>query len=248
MPFNLLLEDGSPLLLESGDNLLLETGLRMYPLAILFDSAETIPDRVFEETTPAYRAKLVDENDERVSVAVLDAILVSVADKKTGIVLRHAENGLNANDLTIIDGDADTVLTFILQIEETRLVDLANSNETRELLFELAWSSADTGTANNPISTTEDSATVTLTIPGHGLTQSTGPHHIFLVPDEEVGGVCVSGSQRITEVVDADTLTVEARKVATATANGGGTVTWFTNGRVGKKQEQITVTRAEPIC
>lgn len=250
MPFELLQEDGDLIKLESGDgNVLLEISPAGGLLVITFTDEEVFPSQPSEETTPAYRASLVDEDDAQFRLEWIEAMLVSVDDDSSSTVLRPVQDGLNANDVTITDDGSATTLTFIAQLNETRLVAADSASEIRNVTFEFAWESGKTINETDPIAAANNDTTLTVTASAHGLTDATGPHQIFIVsPDDKVGGVCINGGHRVTEIVDANTLRVEARSVATSTVTGGGATIILINSRVGKHVKKMTVVASETAC
>lgn len=245
MSFNLLLETGDALLLETGDNLLLESSPDVIPMLILFKSAKLNPSPPDEETTPLYTAKLVDEDGLPVEDGVLEAFLLQVFDETTETVLRATQDVLNTNDVTLTFG-TETEFQWAVQVGDTRLVDLTKKTGKHVGLFEYAWASDYTGTATDPFGTTSGSDVVTVNLPSHGLTGE--DNHLFFVDAEDVGGVCFNGSQVVTSIVDADNLTITARTEATATASGGGALSYLVNSKVLKHVARFTVNRREPIC
>jgi hypothetical protein len=245
MTFHLLLEDGGGLLLETGDNLLLEAGPDVMPKLILFKTEKLRPSPPDEETTPLYTAKLVDENGLPVEDGVLDAVLLQVFDEATEEMLRETESVLNTNDVTITFG-ATTDFEWLVQVGDTRLLDLTKTSGKTTALFEYAWDSEYTGVATDPFDTVADSTEVTVTLPSHGMTGE--GNHLFFIGASDVGGVCLHGSHPVTSIVDGNTVTVTARAAATSTANGGGSISYLVNSFVLKHVVRFTVKRREPLC
>lgn len=244
MAWNLLLEDGFELLLEDGFNLLLEEGPDVVPNLILFKSAKLNPAQPDEETTPLYTAKLVDEDGLPVEDGVLEAMLLEVFDDATETALRENEDVLQTNDVTIAFG-ATTDFQWLVQVDDTRLLDLTTTAGKITALFEYAWDTDYSGVATDPFATVEDSTEVTVTLPSHGLS-GTG-NHLFFIGAEDVGGVSFGGSQIVTSIVDPDTITITARSAATATASGGGSLSYLVNSKVLKHVVKYTVRRQEPV-
>lgn len=245
MPWNLLLENGDALLLENGDNLLLEAAPRM-PKLILFDDVQLRPAQPHEETTPLFDAKLVDDLDSPLAIDVLEAMTLQVFVEGSETSRRPAQDVLNANDVTITYGLVETTLVWLVQVTDTAMEDLTTTSTKHIALFEYAWDSEASGSLTDPIATTSGDATVTITVVGHGLTGDN--NHIFLIEPVEVGGLCLNGSQKVTEIVDLDTLKIEARKVATGTATGGGSFDYLLNSKTLKYEHSMTIKRVEPVC
>jgi hypothetical protein len=246
MTWNILLESGDALLLENGDNLLLESAPSM-PNLILFTEESFRPTPPKEETTPFYIAKLEDENGAKLETGILEAFLLRVYVEATEFELRPNQDALNANDVSIAYGAASTDLEWLVQVGDTRLESLLLAKEKHTALFEYSWDAGSTGEITDALDTTLDDETVNINIPTHGLTGT--DNHIFLVEPDEVGGLCLGGSHYISEITDSDNIKIEARKVATGTASGGGTFTYYLNSKVLKHKVSFTVGRAEPtLC
>lgn len=246
MSFNLLLEDGNALLLELGDNLLLEASPKM-PNLILFDAEDFRPSPAGEETTPFYTANLIDEDDAIVAVDIIEAMMLRVyVDNDAETILRDNQDVLNVNDVWITYGLTATVLEWLVQVGDTRLSDITETKEKHVALFEYAWDSASSESITAGIDTTESDATVNINIVAHGMTGD--DNHIFIDDPDEVGGLCLGGSHFVTNIVDVDNIEIEARKVATSTASGGGTVTIWINPKILKHEVKFIVNRAEPSC
>ncbi len=78
------------------------------------------------------------------------------------------------------------------------------------------------GELTNPFDTTDTDATVTVNNTAHGLTVD---QKVGFANASVVGGLTINGEYTITEILDADTYTIEHTSAATSTvAGGGGTV------------------------
>jgi len=233
------------ILLESGDNLLLEAAPDM-PKLIVFENEEFRPTPASEETTPLYTAELVDEDGDKLETGILEAFMLRVFVASTELELRPFQSVLNENDVTITYGSAATTLEWLVQVGDTRLGDLTQTKEKHVALFEWGWDSGSNEIVTDAIDTTSGDETVNINIPSHGLTGT--DNHIFLIEPDDVGGLCLGGSQRVSNIVDSDNVEIEARTAATATVSGGGTFTILLNSKILKHEVTFSVKRAEPTC
>jgi hypothetical protein len=212
-----------------------------------FSEEELVPNRPFEKTTVLYSAKIVDEDFVQIPLTEIEALTLQVFDSLSETVLRESQDVLNANDVTVTEDSNDTVLTWIAQVEDTKLTAITNTSETHIALFQSAWDSGSNGSLSGPFAMTSASSTVRVTLASHGLS-STTDHHVFFNDSVEVGGLLIVGAYAVTEIVDANTFDIDARCPATSTATGGGTVNYWLNPKTAKHTVKITVKRIEPTC
>jgi hypothetical protein len=212
-----------------------------------FSEEEKVPDRPFEKTTVLYSAKIVDEDFVQIPLTEIEAMTLQVFDSLSGTILRETQDVLNANDVAITEDSNNTILTWIAQVEDTKLTSIANVSETHIALFQTAWDSGSTGSLSGPFAMTDTSSTVRVTLASHGLS-STADHHVFFNDSVKVGGLLIAGAYAITSIVDANTFDIDARCPATSTASGGGTVNYWLNPKTAKHTVKLTVKRIEPTC
>lgn len=247
MPSFLLLESGDRLLLESGGGLLLQDSAR-FPLALIVDEFETVPETIKERTTPRATIQIVDELGVPVEFGFLDVALIAVRDSKTQTVVRSLENMLDADN----DFDTDTVGTILwqMQVQDTTLLSRTATTEKRIVEMAFGWDSSDAGTLTDALTTTLGSRTITIDLPSHGLTGDEH-HQIWLWAEDAVGGLTIFGNYDITpaNVVDSDTLRIQANCPATANeSSGGGTFRYWLNAKSEAAEVQYTINRVGAVC
>lgn len=76
----------------------------------------------------------------------------------------------------------------------------------------------------NPLSTTNGSATVSVSDSVSGISPSVGDY-VVLTSTAPVGGITISGEYQVISIVNPYTFNIEANALASSTASGGGTVT-----------------------
>jgi len=241
--------DGSSFILHSGGYGIVANVAGSFDVAnyLQFTEETKHPPRPFEKTTVMYQAKLVDEDYAQIPLSEIEALTLQVFDSLSETVLRESQDVLNANDVTITEDSQNTILTWIAQVEDTKLTSIANVSETHVALWQSAWDSTATGTLTDPFDMTLDSSTVRVTLASHGMSATTD-HHVFFNDSVEVGGLLIVGAYAVTEIVDANTVDIDARCPASATATGGGTVNYWLNPKTAKHTVKITVKRIEPTC
>jgi len=243
----LLLHQSGALLLHQGGYLLLHDQTVTEPIVIVFRNENWTPELMYEETTGLFEGELVDEDDVQVALSTIDSLVLTVTDKGSDTIIRQDEC-LNQNDVTVTEGATITTIVWEPQPDDTKIITRANGVERRLVTFQSSHNAGTNGSTAGIISTNATS-TVTVTITGHGLTIGSTGHNVFLNAGAAVDGITLRGGYRITSVVDANDIEIDAHCVATGTtANGGGTTEWWLNGRVNKAVYDIPIKRDEPVC
>ena len=245
----LVQNDGVSWIMHSGGYgiILRIAGSFSMPLALQLADRQMVPRRPFEKETVMFACNIVDEDETQVPLATIEAITLEVFEQATEEVLRPAESVLNVNDVTIAEDSNNTVLTWIAQVEDTKLTSIANESENHLALFQTAWDSGSNGSLTDPLSMTDTSATVRVTLASHGLV-STEEHHVFFEGSTSVGGLLIVGAFAITAIIDVDTFDIDARCAATSTATGGGTVNYWLNPKTSRALVTIPIERVERVC
>ena len=246
----LLTAGGLALGLADGGSLLLADQSAKVPRVIRFANGESgrrFPNSVKEETTDFFHDRLIDEDGYRVAKSIVQAVAVSVVDKKSNALLARFD-GLDAGGVTLTEDELYNVLDWSFDLQVTRLNDRSNTRETHRAVFEFGWNAGTPVTPTDVISTTADSREATVTLTGHGLS-TTDPdytNHVFIHAAETVGGVIVRGGYPVKTVDDSDTITIALPCAATATeSNGGGALSVWTNGRIAKDIVELEIERDE---
>jgi len=207
---------------------------------------------MMEKTSATYTAALEEVTGTKIALAVLDAITLQVYDDDTpSAVLRTAQDVLNTNDVTIVEGAAATTLTWTVRPGDSRLVDGSKDSEIHVAVFEWAWDTATSGTQVDPFTTTDTSSDITVNIPTHGLSTTSveGENHVFLIPTTTAGGRMLAGRFIIKSVTDADNFVITADCAATSTAAAvGGSTAWFLGGKHNSHKVLIPIIATEPAC
>jgi len=244
----LLLHQTGVLELHQGGYLLLHDQTVTEPIVIVFQNEDWTPAVFFEETTGLFDGELVNEVAGQVTLASIDSLVLTVKDKGSDTVIRQ-EECLNANDVTVTEGATITTIQWEPQPDDTKIITRANGTERRVVTFQSSHNAGTNGSAAGIIDTVSGSATVTVTITGHGLTIGSTGHNVFLNAGAAVDGLTLRGGYRITSVVDANDIQIDAHCDATGTTvGGGGTTEWWLNGRVNKAVYEIPIRRDEPVC
>ena len=248
----LLTAGGLPLGLAGGGAMLLADQTVKVPRRILFENStgRSEPESTKEETTGFFFDRLVDEDGKQVAKSIIQAVALSVVDKKSNALLARVD-ALDANGSTITEDELYTVLDWSFDLQVTRLHDRSQTRETHRAVFEFGWNASSPVTPTDVISTVASSTEATVTITGHGLslTDPDYSHHIFIHAAATVGGVIVRGGYPVKSVDDTNTVTIILPCAAASTeSNGGGASSIWTNGRVSKDIVELTINRDERYC
>ena len=244
----LLLHQAGALQLHQGGWLLLHDQTITEPIVIIFQNEDWTPGLFYEETTGLFDGELVDEDAVQVALSTIDSLVLTVTDKGSDTIIRQ-EECLNANDVTVTEGATITTIQWEPQPDDTQIITRTNGTERRIVTVQSSHNAGTNGSAAGIIDTTSGSATVTVTIATHGLTIGSTGHNVFLNAGATVDGITLRGGYRITSVVDANTIEIDAHCDASGTtAAGGGTTEWWLNGRVNKAVYEIAIKRDEPVC
>ncbi len=249
---NFLLNNGGGLVLlnDGSSGLLLNDQSAKAFIVIIADETVVSAPIIEEETTGLIRLlRLKDEDGAQITLASLETVVCTVLVRGTTDTVLRWDECLNQNDVTITEDATETQLDFVYQVQDTRMVDRTIGVERHYVNFEFGHDSDSNGSATDIVSTTNDSSTVSVTITGHGLTIGSEGHHVFLNVADDIGGLTLKGTYRITSVVDANTIQIEANCNASSTvSNDGGLTEWWLNGKANKISVILPVRRTEPVC
>jgi hypothetical protein len=101
---------------------------------------------LLELTTGLYTFEVVDESDEGVDAAQITTMVLTYYDLVSGAMInsRDGQNVLNTNNVTLtttIGPPLVTTVTWLLQPEDTVLVDMRRELEQHVALFQWTWDS-----------------------------------------------------------------------------------------------------------
>lgn len=199
---------------------------------------------ILEETTAKYTATVTDQDGSAVPAASLDTVHLTVYNKSDEAIIRTTLDALNVNGVTI---DSNGALTWLMEPYETKITDRTieiDDKEDHVALFEYSWNALKTNTLTDKITTTSGSSSVSIEDSAHGL--SVDDHVIFTGADD-VGGLEMDGLFLVTSITDPNNYVISHRSEATSSETGGGTFTYFYNGKVGKHKYPFKVQRVDVL-
>ncbi|MHC4877755.1 MAG: hypothetical protein ACYTGL_14765 [Planctomycetota bacterium] len=200
-----------------------------------------------ERETGKVTFQLKDIAKKVIQPSTLDLLIMTIHRDVNGVrqFIRSSDDLLTDPAVEIAE---DGTVTWNVQSYETRYEGEADAeigdSQDKEVTIEFVYDSPQTGTITDPFATTQDSRTVVVTHPNHGL--SVNDDISFNAP-AAIGGIDFAGRYIVENVLGINSYEILTLKAATATASGGGQVPWFHGGQYRPELATLEITRVDPV-